>query len=118
MMKRAWAAQLEVLDILDKLFRENDLKYFIAYGTLIGAVRHKGFIPWDDDMDIWMPRKDYEKLREMAKNNLLPKDCIFKDSRFYKDYEATFPRIINYASIGFDEDRLEKYHGFPFCAGM
>ena len=55
---------LGVMLKIDKICRENGLWYSIIYGTLLGAVRHKGFIPWDDDMDIGMPRSDYEKLRE------------------------------------------------------
>lgn len=57
--------QLKILDILkavDKTCRQHDLRYYIWAGTMIGAVRHKGFIPWDDDLDIAMPRPDYERL--------------------------------------------------------
>ena len=50
---------LDVLIYLDKVCSKYGLKYFIVDGTLLGAVRHKGFIPWDDDIDVWMPRADY-----------------------------------------------------------
>lgn len=51
---------LDILIHFAKYCDEHSLKYFLTYGTLIGAVRHKGYIPWDDDIDVWMPRKDYE----------------------------------------------------------
>lgn len=53
--------QLEILEIIDSLCRENNLHYSLYAGTLLGAVRHQGFIPWDDDLDVCMPRDDYEK---------------------------------------------------------
>ena len=51
----------DILNEVDVFCRENNLTYFLAYGSLIGAIRHKGFIPWDDDIDICMPRPDYER---------------------------------------------------------
>lgn len=49
----------EMLKEIDKACNERGLKYFLSYGTLLGAIRHKGFIPWDDDMDIMMPYQDF-----------------------------------------------------------
>lgn len=65
----------EILQFLDKTCKEQGLTYYLAYGTLLGAVRHKGFIPWDDDIDVWMPRKDYMKLLEYLRTQN-------KDERF------------------------------------
>jgi lipopolysaccharide cholinephosphotransferase len=69
-------AQLKMLDMLiavDKICKDNNLKYWIDAGTLLGAVRHGGFIPWDDDLDICMPREDYNNLLSLLDKEL-PKD--------------------------------------------
>lgn len=59
---------LEILKYFIKLCNENNLRYWCGGGTCIGAIRHKGFIPWDDDIDVFMPRPDYEKLYEIWNN--------------------------------------------------
>lgn len=59
--ERVRAIQLEILDDVDRFCKENNLRYSLGYGTLLGAVRHKGYIPWDDDIDLIMPRPDYDR---------------------------------------------------------
>ena len=66
LLKKLQEAEYKILEDIDKLCRENEIQYFIADGTLLGAVRHGGFIPWDDDIDIGMLRKDYKKFIKIA----------------------------------------------------
>ena len=58
-----------LLEVFADFCEKNNLTYYISFGTLIGAVRHKGFIPWDDDIDLEMPRKDYNRLMEILLEN-------------------------------------------------
>lgn len=66
-MKEVWAVQLDLLQCFINVCERNNLRYFIDGGTLLGAARHQGYIPWDNDIDIAMLREDYDKLREIAK---------------------------------------------------
>ena len=64
-------AEVEILDFIHKFTEENNFKYWLSDGTLLGAVRHKGFIPWDDDIDVGMTREDYDRFVEKF-NELKP----------------------------------------------
>ena len=68
-IKTIQSYELGVMKYIDSFCRENNIKYYLAYGTALGAVRHKGFIPWDDDMDIIMPRPDWEKFLDLHIKN-------------------------------------------------
>lgn len=65
-MKRIWAVELAILEKFDQVCRKYNLTYYVFYGTLLGVVRHQGFIPWDNDVDVIMFRDDYEKFQTIA----------------------------------------------------
>lgn len=117
LMKKCWAAQLEVLNDIDKVCRENDLEYFAEWGTLLGAVRHGGFIPWDDDLDICMKRESYDRFLEIIEREWKDKYII---ANFHTEDERSdfLTRIANINHFRFDDEFLEKYHEFPFAAGI
>ena len=76
-MKKVWAVMLDLLVEFDRVCKKYGLKYSVSSGTLLGAVRHRGFIPWDDDLDVQMFRNDYDKLLEIG-----PKE--FKHPYFFQ----------------------------------
>lgn len=90
--KKLWETEQEILDVFHWVCKKNHLRYSLAYGTLIGAVRHKGFIPWDDDIDVVMPREDYEKLIRLWKNEA-PEGYILQQPYDYPDMEISFAKI-------------------------
>lgn len=116
-MKQAWAAQMEVLSDLDRACSENGIEYYADWGTLLGAVRHQGFIPWDDDIDICMKRHDYNRFIKLAKQ-IMPEGYDIYNIENDEKNDNMLTRIINGRSISFEEDRLKKYHGFPYVAGI
>jgi len=121
-LKKLHNTHIEILNEFVRICKENNLIYFLFYGTLLGAVRHKGFIPWDDDLDVAMPRSDYEKfinIYEVVKNTkyyivtnkcpvntyyhynqiskLCKKGTIFEETtRYEKDYCGIYIDIFPY----------------------
>lgn len=81
--------QLEMLDEVDAFCRANSIRYSLAFGTLLGAVRHKGYIPWDNDMDIIMPLPDMIRFKESFKS----KEIRYIDVDVQKHYNFHFSRI-------------------------
>lgn len=117
LMKRAWAAQAEVLDAIQKICDKHDIRYFADWGTLLGTIRHGGRIPWDDDIDICMLREDYDRFRAVA-NEELPEGCMFMDYTWSDEFDHTVGRVINSKVHIVEGERLEKYHGFPYVEGV
>lgn len=89
-MKRIWAMELDMVKKFVSVCQEHGLEYMIMGGTLLGAVRHKGFIPWDNDIDLLMPRKDFNKLLEIGpgafKSPLFFQTPVTEESRFFSTY--------------------------------
>jgi len=115
LMKRAWAAQIEVMEEIRRICKKHNLKFFAQWGTLLGAVRHKGFIPWDDDMDLAMVREDFETFKQIAKDELPPGWRVYD----YNDegYDELMMRVVNSTEIVLEREFLGKFHGCPYSMG-
>ena len=112
-MKRAWAAGLETLSFIDQICNKWDISYFLGYGTLLGAIRHKGFIRWDDDIDIIMPREDYERFRHIVEDEL-SEEMFFVSIESDRD-RCDFTAAICVKNSLFSPKNLRKYHEFPYA---
>ena len=84
--------QLEILDFIDDICKKNNIPYFLSYGSMLGAVRHKGMIPWDDDIDISLYREDYNKLIDSINKSNHPKYKVL-------DYNNSDWYFHNFAAI-------------------
>ena len=115
MMKHAWAAEIEILFEIDKICEKYGLHYCIDYGTLLGAIRHRGFIPWDDDIDIMMMREDYEIFSKVA-NAELPEELSFCSIMDNSNYELT--SHVKHNKMLISSKALGKYHNYLYGAGV
>lgn len=116
-VKQAWAAQLQVLDVIETICRKHDITYFADWGTILGTVRHGGYVPWDDDMDICMKREDYTRFKEAAKTELPESFCIH-DYEHQEDHWLFLSRVVNNKHICFEPEHMKQFHNFPYLAGI
>jgi lipopolysaccharide cholinephosphotransferase len=86
---------LKLLVEIDEICKKHDIEFFLDYGTVIGAVRHEGFIPWDNDLDITMTEPNYNKFVEVCEKELDGKTRIFRDNRRDREYPSVFGRYID-----------------------
>lgn len=101
--RRLQLIELELLIEVDRICRKHNIKYCLACGTLLGAVRHGGFIPWDDDVDVWMLRNEYEKFRKVCKKELLNDYFLqnwHNDPYFNSAYSKLRKKGTNYVRVG------------------
>ena len=114
-MKEIWAVELDLLKRFDEICKENGIPYMACGGTLLGAIRHNGFIPWDDDLDVMLLRSDYERLCKIANIGL-------GDPYFFQT-EYTDPGMIRgHAQFRNKETtailKSEADRGYNFCQGI
>ncbi|MBR4246587.1 MAG: LicD family protein [Treponema sp.] len=93
-IKELWAVEIDLLFQLDRICKKHSLKYFADGGTLLGCMRHGGYIPWDDDIDVCMPRRDYEKLCKIASKELA-KPYFFQNEKTDPGCVFGFSKICN-----------------------
>ena len=93
-LRKVQMVEVEILDEIDRICKKNNIKYFLVGGTLLGAVRHGGFIPWDDDIDLGMLREDYEKFIDICINSdELDKKYFMHSDETDSDYWLPFIKI-------------------------
>jgi len=91
-LRKLQLTELEILKDVIRVCKEENLRYFLMGGTFLGAVRHKGFIPWDDDIDISMPREDYDRFFEIAQEKL-------NDKYIYKNFKKGNEKTIYFSRV-------------------
>lgn len=124
-LRKLQLIQLDILKTIDSFCKENNLTYYLAEGTLLGAIRHQGFIPWDDDTDIVMPREDYDRFVKLFGKQEI-NNCLLLNETTYEKYHIIFSKVITTKNTGFIntiDNFPEKYQGpfvdvFPLDQGI
>lgn len=109
-LRKLQLTQLEMLKLIDDICKTNDIKYSLYAGTLLGAVRHKGFIPWDDDLDICMERSEYERFIKIW-DTVQPKGYILQNKENSPNFSQSFTKIRKeHTTFLQSEQERGKYH--------
>lgn len=112
-LREVQMAELEILLIFDEFCKKNDLHYVLYYGTLLGAVRHQGFIPWDDDIDVAMPRPDYERMLKLyyEDHQDLGRNLYMLSGEHDDDFAFAYAKIARTDSEILPESKLYEHEG-------
>lgn len=106
-MKQIWKVELDILDEVERICKKYNLTYFLVHGSLLGAVRHKGFIPWDDDLDIAMLRSDYRRFLEVAPKELKAPLTLHTPLTEQNVFWGGYARIRNGQTTGIETKDLQ-----------
>lgn len=114
-MKKVWAVELDLLNEFSRVCSAHGLKWFVHAGTMLGAIRHQGFIPWDDDIDVIMPRDDYERLCKLGASEF-SHPYFFQNEETDRYFARPFSRLRNSETTAvFANDWAYRY---PFNQGI
>ncbi|MBQ6733925.1 MAG: LicD family protein [Lachnospiraceae bacterium] len=115
MMKRFWAGNLKILSEIAKICRRHELPWFVICGTLLGTVRHGGYVPWDDDLDIIMKREDLQRFLEVAPSEL-PEGYWLKDVQRDPSTEHSIAHLMNWREL--TGGVITEFYGCPYSCGV
>ena len=108
MLRKQQERMFEMLCVIDDICVKNEINYWLSGGTLLGAVRHGGFIPWDDDLDIQLMKDDYNKLLGLLKTEL-PEQYQLQTSKTDRNYFARYAKVRDVNSLLEDSDYTLGY---------